>query len=1001
MKICVIIGSGLGGLSAGVILAKNGYEVTILEQSHQIGGCLQCFWRDGVKFETGMHIVGSLDDGEILSNYFNYLEIKDKIQLQRLDTNAYDVVMLRDEKYSFPNGRDAFIEYFSQQFPSQRENLEHYFDLMEKVYLSLPFGNLHKENTTVFYDGDLFMKSINEVLDQTITDPKLRDILVGNITLYAGEKDKTPFSVHAFISKFYNDSTFRVVGGSDRIATALAEVLESYGGRVLTHSKVVKILVDNNLATGVMTEDGRVFSADIIVSDIHPKQLVTMVDDRVFTDKYVNRIKNIPDTTSVFSLYFRFKEDTMPYMNSNFYKLRKGLPWSLSGKVDDNWPQGFLYVHHCHQPNPRFAQGGTAFAYLSMDNMKPWENTTVGRRGKEYEEYKQMLAERLLDALEESFPGIRDTIASYYVATPLTYRDYTSTPNGSVYGLVRDLNLGLEGKVKYKTRVPNLFFTGQNIIAHGILGVLASTMIVARHLIGDEEIVHQMVEANRKKAVVIGGGLGGLMTGALLAKENYKVMVLEKNKTVGGGLQSFKRHGFSFPTGMHVFGGCQENGTLRKLFTYLGIMDKLVIRSMDKDANDVVALTDGSAEFRFPQGKKNYIDYLSSLFPEERDNIVAYVEKLIELSKEAPLFYLREGDYKKFDYSEDFLTPFDGLINRYFHTTRLKQLLHYLTPMFNGVDGQSPAYLNALTSTMHINGTSQFIGGSQQLADLLVGLIEEAGGSVLTGKKVSEIKVEDHKITKVVTQDGSIFKADSYISDVHPSVLLEIIDKNAFTKAYLNRLQNNEETISSFKVYVVFKERSFPYLNQTHLLVNDYDKCMDLKSLDPADWPHGCMFVTPPQKGQGHYASTMVINCLMNYEWVKPWENTTVGCRGEEYEKWKQLHLEKVIAMMKKVYPGFRDCIKTVFASSPLTIRDYLGNKEGSLYGFHRDCNNLLLSQLSVYTKVKNLFLTGQNINTHGLCGVALTAVETAEALVGYNAIVHKINETTRQDEKV
>ena len=62
MKKCIIIGSGLGGLSTGVILAKNGYDVTILEQSGQIGGCLQCFQRDGVKFETGMHFIGSLDD---------------------------------------------------------------------------------------------------------------------------------------------------------------------------------------------------------------------------------------------------------------------------------------------------------------------------------------------------------------------------------------------------------------------------------------------------------------------------------------------------------------------------------------------------------------------------------------------------------------------------------------------------------------------------------------------------------------------------------------------------------------------------------------------------------------------------------------------------------------------------------------------------------------------------------------------------------------------------
>ena len=90
--------------------------------------------------------------------------------------------------------------------------------------------------------------------------------------------------------------------------------------------------------------------------------------------------------------------------------------------------------------------------------------------------------------------------------------------------------------------------------------------------------------------------------------------------------------------------------------------------------------------------------------------------------------------------------------------------------------------------------------------------------------------------------------------------------------------------------------------------------------------------------------------------------------------------------------PDFRDCIEFVFASSPLTIRDYYGNKKGSNYGFQKDSNNLMLSQLSVFTKVKNLYLTGQNVNIHGFCGVSLTAIETAEALVGYNTIVRKIN---------
>jgi all-trans-retinol 13,14-reductase len=132
----------------------------------------------------------------------------------------------------------------------------------------------------------------------------------------------------------------------------------------------------------------------------------------------------------------------------------------------------------------------------------------------------------------------------------------------------------------------------------------------------------------------------------------------------------------------------------------------------------------------------------------------------------------------------------------------------------------------------------------------------------------------------------------------------------------------------------------------------------------------------------------------MDFAQVKPWEHTLTGHRGEEYKLWKLEMMNRMKAYMEKVYPGFSNCIEFAFAASPLTIRDYYGNKEGSNYGFQRDSRNPMLSQLSVTTKVENLFLTGQNVNIHGLCGVSLTAIETTEALEGHNTIVRKINES-------
>lgn len=990
MKKCIIIGSGLGGLSTGVILSKNGYDVTILEQASQVGGCLQCFTRDGVKFETGMHFIGSLDDGQVLSHYFNYLDIKDKVVLNRLDPKAYDVVSLQGERFAFPNGRDAFIEKFAQRFPDQRENLERYCDLIEQVASLSPFRDLqHVVDESRFIDDKLLYQSLSDVIDQTITDPLLREVLVGNLSLYAAQKAKTPFATHAFIFDFYNSSAFRIVGGSDAIVKALTEVFEQHGGKVLTRRKVTKILVEGKKASGVLTANGEKFTADVVISDVNPKQMIGMVDDGVFTQAYKSRIKSIADTTAVFSLFLRFKEGAMPYLNSNFYGFSTDSPWQMNGDIGDTWPQGYLYMHHCHEPNPKYARGGVVLAYMSMDAVRKWRDTSIGHRGADYERFKAHMAERLLDSVEKDFPGLRDAVEAYYAASPLTYRDYTSTPEGSIYGLEKNVN-NIADRVSYKTKVSNLLLVGQNINSHGMLGVLVGTMNVCQHLLGEAKVRQQMMEANRKSVVVIGGGLGGLVSGALLAKEGYKVTVLEKNAIIGGGLQTFKRKGVSFPTGMHVFGGFGEEGQLRKLFSYLGIMDRLSLRAMDEEGYDVVKVLKDGASYSLPKGKEHFINYLGEVFPSEKANIRAYVDKLFALSEEEDLFYLREQKPQVFmSVSEDAILPYDELMDRYITDPKLKGVLSYLNPLMGGKPGTTPAFMSALLGVLHIGGTYQFVGSSQQMAELLEEVIETAGGQVLANEEVVRIEVEGREVCRVITKQGNAYHADSYISDVHPDVLLRLVDDKAFPTSFRSRIQSIPETRSCFKVYVKFKEGAFPYVNHTNYCLSDYDTKYDISQ---EEWPKSVMYYTPAVEGQGSYAETMVIIGEMDYEWVKPWEASQVGHRGASYEQWKRQMTEQVLDFMEKIYPDIREKTEFIMASSPLTIRDYYGNKEGSNYGFLRDSHNIMLSQLSVFTKVKNLYLTGQNVNIHGMCGVALTAIQTVEALVGTNTVVRKIN---------
>ena len=984
MKKCIIIGSGLGGLSTGAILAKNGYDVTILEQANQIGGCLQCFQRDDVKFETGMHFIGSLDDGKVLSNYLNYLEIKDKIVVNRLDENAYDIVSLNGERYAFPNGREAFIKSFSERFPSQHENLKHYCDLVEQVASLSPFRDLKLlDDDNFFRSNELLFKSLNDILDKTISDPILRDVLVGNISLYSAERNRTPFAVHAFIFDFYNNGAYRIVGGSDTIAKALNDTLLHYKGQVLTHKKAIKIVVKNKVAIGVRTNDGNFYPADVVISDINPKQLIDIVDDTVFNEAYKTRIRDIKNTSSVFSLYLRFKDEAMPYFNSNFYGFQAVTPWDMNGKVDGKWPNGYLYMHHCHEKDPKFAKSAVVLSYMSIEALEKWKDTTIGHRGLDYECFKHEMAERLLDIVEKDFPNLRNTIAAYHTATPLTYRDYTSTPDGSIYGLAKDVNKGITGRVSYKTKVPNLFLVGQNINSHGMLGVLVGTMTVCSQLIGDQKVKKQIIDANKKTVLIIGGGLGGLVTGALLSKEGYKVTVLEKNAIIGGGLQTFKRNGVSFPTGMHIFGGFNEGGNLRQIFDYLDITKKLHLKPTDDDACDVVTITEDNATYYLPKGKENCINYLAKTFPDEAENIRNYIEKLFLLSQEENLFYLRESSPEPnlTSLSEDFLKPYNSLIDKYIHNKKLKRLLGYLSPLFGGVENMTPAFFNALLSVLHINGTFQFTGGSQQMANLLKEVIENGGGKVIADEEVTKIIVENHLVTEIMSKKGNSYTAQNYISDVHPDVLLKLVSDNAFPAAFKKRLRSIPESSSSFKVYIKFKKDTFPYINHASYIIDNQK-----------EWPQGLMYVTPPVENQGKFATTMIIISMMDFDEVKRWEDTKTGHRCEDYERWKQQMTEKVLSRMEQIYPDFRGSIEFSFASSPLTIRDFYGNKDGSNYGFQKDSNDLMLSQMSVFTKVKNLFLTGQNVNIHGFCGVSLTAIETAEAIVGHNEIVRKIN---------
>lgn len=497
-KKVVIIGSGLGGLSCGIILLKNGYDVTVLEQSGQIGGCLQCFTRHGAKFETGMHFIGSAAPGQTMNKLLRYLEVLDDITLSPLDADGYDVVALGGKRYRIPVGKERFIRQMSEYFPRQKDNIRRYCDTVEMIANASSLHSLKYAETDSHVAMEYNMRSIDDVMAELVSDPLLADVLVGNLPLYAAEKGKTPFSTHAFIMDFYNQSSYRIAGGSDTVAVSMLHTIEKYGGVVITRSKVTKIICDDTHATGVEINGSEVMPADIVISDTHPKRTLEMLDTKLIRPAFRRRINAIPETVGSFSVYLKFKRDCVPYMNCNYYGYNQPSPWNCEQYTEATWPKGFLYMHFCQEEHPQYADTGVILSYMHMSDVARWHGTKVGRRGADYEDFKHRKAERLLDSLERHIPGIRNGIEEYYTSTPLTYLDYTGTEGGSMYGIAKDVDMGAAYRVPQRTRVPNVYQTGQNINSHGMLGVLVGTIVTCSEFLTARTIYEQIAkEAER------------------------------------------------------------------------------------------------------------------------------------------------------------------------------------------------------------------------------------------------------------------------------------------------------------------------------------------------------------------------------------------------------------------------------------------------------------------------------------------------------------------------
>lgn len=491
----VILGAGLGGLVCGALLAKEGYKVCIVEKNKQTGGCLQSFGFDKKLFESAVHYIGSLDQDQTLYSIFSYLGIMERLKLRRLDMTCFDEIILNENSYSMAQGYDEFVNKLSEAFPQEQTNLQRYAEQVQYVCRHFPMYHLRlgsaEEKSKVSYQG------LKEQLDLMTSDNLLKQVLTGNNLLYAGHYEHTPFYLHALIENSYIESSWKCELGSAQIAKLLQEKIKEYGGEIIRNSDIDRLVEKDGMLIYAEDKQHRRYYAKHFISSIHPQLTFRMLESKLIRPSFIKRLNSLKNTISSFMVNVSLKEGVLPHKNHNVYYHTADSVWNDLSDKRTQTPASFGIFMNESKQYPGYATSLSILCYQTIDEVDNWKNTfhttsAKDKREQSYQDYKQQRIESIIQSVAQVMPELKQAIHKTDACSPLTFRDYLNTPDGSMYGIQKDVRHLAETTIATRTRIPNLFLTGQNINLHGVLGVSITSVLTAAEFVGLEYLVRKM-----------------------------------------------------------------------------------------------------------------------------------------------------------------------------------------------------------------------------------------------------------------------------------------------------------------------------------------------------------------------------------------------------------------------------------------------------------------------------------------------------------------------------
>ena len=482
-KQAVIIGSGLGGLECALILARRGYAVTVLEKHpSRAGGCLQSFDRKAKTFDTGVHYVGGLGEGESLHTLFAGFGLLD-LPWKQINPDCVDEIVLDGKRYPLASGYSNFVARLAEHFPVEKEGLERFVAVMQDVGSHI-FDAVGPGNEG---PNPLFSRSAYQFLRETIHDETLRRVLSGAFMRMELAADTLPLYNFAQINNSFVQSAWKLEGGGQQIADRLVEQIEALGGKVLLGAEVTGIDVVDGRVAGVrvgrcpiksgMTDTslpatlsslpaatGNLLPADLVVSDIHPAATLALLDqDAGIRKAYRSRICSLPCSFGVFTANIALKKGIIPAREGNIYAYAPGAdPWHPAAKGTD---RVMIYFYP--------SQDGFADR---LDLISPMEFPPE----EGYDAAKDAKLRECLSLAETAVPGLSAAVEETWTSTPLTWENFTGTPGGSAFGVRKDWRNPMGTLIPSRTPVKGLWLTGQNLNLAGLLGVSITSVLTCK-----------------------------------------------------------------------------------------------------------------------------------------------------------------------------------------------------------------------------------------------------------------------------------------------------------------------------------------------------------------------------------------------------------------------------------------------------------------------------------------------------------------------------------------